>query len=520
MTSEGSDVMNSPLQVPSTEKTRHLLLDTDSRKLASEIRDLPYADIPSALLIAHRRLHAFNRFSMPPAKRLELLRPFHYAFLRFSEHYRRHFEQGPFARELHPGELDNLLEFLREMAIGFKHLVHDTLARNKRPNGVALVLYMALNYLHHFALFSCNRGRMLKPSFWKEVHYLYFAARDIDQHQADLQTPDGRQVMIEQVYKQIILLGLCSPHSLASEEHWRCHDYLTRFAGLADIAPADGMSAGEDAYILHAHCSQPAQMPECGTTLPPGARLLDLAPFVDNLQRHIEAVKGGESLRIVGMDRLQRKVVLDLLMRLHRNWTRNPVRKSDRNAVEEQIGLVWGLENICLMLDPVMRRQAALYGRNRETENRAWAHTQNQSSQGFCLRLEHEDDHYPEAGQIVALIRQTGQQKTLEVGLVQWCAIDQSNLPLLGIERLLGKANKVTILPQDDHGTERNGLLIIARTADGRARSMLVCPAGVIKPGTRAQVYTPHQADELYLDAFAVTHRTRQVETFEVRALQ
>ena len=520
MASEGIDVMNSPLQVPSIEKTRHLLLDTDSRKLANEIRDLPYADIPSALLIAHRRLHAFNRFSMPPAKRLELLRPFHYAFLRFSEHYRRHFEQGAFARELSPGELDNLLEFLRELAIGFKHLVHETIARNKRPTGVALILYMALNYLHHFALFSFNRGRMLKPSFWREVHYLYFAAREMDQHQSELQTPDGRQVMIEQIYKQIVLLGLCSPFGMSPEEHWRCHDYVSRFAGFVEITKPDDLTDFEEGYTVSALCTQPAQIPDFNSVMDGSTRLLDLAKFVDNLQRHIDAIKGGESLRIVGMERQQRKNVLDLLVKLHNNWTRNPIRKNPRAPLSEQIGLVWGLENICAMLDPVLRRQMAMSPRSRNSENRGWTNAENQSSTGICLRLNNPEDHYPEAGQVVALIRQRGEQKILEIGLVQWCAIDNSNIASLGIERLLGRANKVTIMPQDDQGTERNGLLIVARTSDGRAKSMLVCPTGMLKPGGRTQVYSSQQVGDLYLEAFAVTHRTRQVETFEIRALQ
>lgn len=520
MTPEGFDVMSSPLQVPATENTRHLLLDTDSRKLAAEIRDLPYADIPSALLIAHRRLHAFNRFSMPAAKRLELLRPFHYAFLRFAEHYRKHFEQGPFARDLHPGELDNLLEFLRELAIGFKHLVRDILARSKRPNGVALILYMALNYLHHYALFSYNRGRMLRPSFWREVHYLYFATREIAQHEAALQTPDGRQVMIEQLYKQIILLGLCSPYSMTAEEHWRCHDYLHRFAGFAGIEATDEPEAAAEAYTLHPRCGQPAQVPTTDNTPAQPGLLLNLAPFVDNLQRHLELIKSGESLRIVGMERLQRKTVVDLLGRLHRQWTRNPVRKSPRTPVEAQVGLVWGLENICLMLDPVMRRHAALSGLQRDQDNRAWALAANQSQHGFCLRLEEEDTTFPDAGQVIALIRQQGEQKLLEIGLVQWCALDQDDMPQLGIERLAGNTSKVTVLPQDDQGTERNGLLIIARTTQGRAKSLLVCPAGVVKPGNRAQVSIPGQPRELFLDILTLTHRTRQVETFEVRALQ
>lgn len=519
MTTKGSDVMNSPLQVPSTEKTRHLLLDTDPRKLVNEIRDLPYADVPSALLIAHRRLHAFNRFAMPPAKRLELMRPFHYAFLRFTEHYRRHFEQGPFARELNPGELDNLLDFLREMANGFKHLVHDTLARSKRPAGVGLVVYMAMNYLHYFAMFSYNRGRLLPGQFWQEVHYLYFAARHIDQHRDDLATPDGRQVMIEQLYKQIILLGLASPYALSPEEHWRAHDYALRFAGYTRICDSGQDDGWQDAYSVSPRCQQPALIPSLHEQLPEQAHLLDLADFVDTLCRHIEAIRAGESLRIVGMERLQRKIVLELLVKLHGHWTRNPQRKSPRQSIAEDIGLVWGLESICMMLDPMMRRRSGLPASG-ESDNRAWALGENQSQHGICLRLHQADLRYPEAGQVVAMIRQQGEQKRLEVGIVQWSAVDQDNLPALGIERLRGKASKITILPQDDHGTERNGLLVIARTTDGRARSLLVCPTGVVKPGTRVRVETPQHDEALYLEAFAVTHRTRQVETFEVRALQ
>lgn len=519
MTTKGYDVMNSPLQVPPTEKTRHLLLDTDPRKLVNEIRDLPYADIPSALLIAHRRLHAFNRFAMPPAKRLELMRPFHYAFLRFTEHYRRHFEQSPFARELSPGELDNLLDFLREMANGFKHLVHDTLARNKRPSGAGLIIFMAMNYLHYFAMFSYNRGRLLPSQFWQEVHYLYFAARDIDQHHNNLTTPDGRQVMIEQLYKQIILLGLASPYGLSPEEHWRAHDYTQRFASHIRICDSEWDDDWQEAYRVSPCCQQPALTPSLHQQPPEKAHLLDLADFVDTLNRHIEGIRAGESLRIVGMERLQRKIILDLLVKLHGLWIRNPQRKSPRQSIAEDIGLVWGLESICMMLDPMMRRHTGL-PTSGERNNRAWALGENQSQHGICLRLPHVDQRYPEAGQVVAMIRQQGEHKRLEVGIVQWSAVDQNDLPVLGIERLRGKVSKITILPQDDHSTERNGLLVVARTATGRARSLLLCPTGAVKPGTRVRVETSRLDEALHLDVFAFTHRTRQVETFEVRALQ
>lgn len=513
--------MHTTLQVPVTEKTRHLLLETDSRRLATEIHDLPYADVPSALLMAHRRLHTFNRFSLPPAKRLELLRPFHYAFIRFTEHYRRQFESSVFSREPNRHELDNLLEFLRELGFGFKHLIRDTLDRNKRPAGIALVLYMALNYLHHYALFSCNRGRMLTPSFWREVHHLYFTACDLQQDNVTVQTPEGRQSCVDIQYKQIILMGLSSPFSLTPEEQWRACDYVTRFAGFVDISPVTDPAALQESYSLCRDCDQPARLPgELQAGNADQMRLFNLAPFVDNLQRHMAGVKGGEALRIVGMERVQRRLVLDLLAKLHTNWTRNPARKGQRQPIQEQIGLVWGLENICSMLDPTMRRREVLENRSTAADNRAWADGENESPNGIRLRLTETGERYPEAGQLAALIRQVDGQKILQVGLVQWCAIDEDDMPFCGVQRLQGSARKVSIVNQDDAHTERNGLLVVAKTADGRARSLLVAPSGSLKPGGRAHVFSPHQATPIHIEAFTATHRTRQVETFEIRVLQ
>lgn len=513
--------MSNPLQVPSIEKTRHILLETDSRRLTSEIRDLPYADIPSALLMAHRRLHTFNRFSLPPAKRLELVRPFHYAFVRFTEHYRRQFESSVFSREPNLHELDNLLEFLRELGFAFKHLIRDSMERSKRPAGLGLLLYMALNYLHHHALFSCNRGRLLKPAFWREVHYLYFTATDLQLEQENLQTPEGKQASIEQLYKQIILIGLSSPFSLSPEEQWRTFDYVARFGHFTEISQVTDASTLQESYSLARDCSQPALLPGENTGSRETVRLFNLAPFIDSLQRHMGAVKGGEALRIVGMERVQRRLVLDLLAKLHNNWTRNPERQGERQPIEESIGLVWGLESICAMLDPALRRRDSLLTRPTAADNRAWAEGENESPNGIRLHLGDSEQPHPDAGQVVALIRMRDDQKILQIGLVQWCARDQNDQPFFGVQRLHGTARKVTICQQDDHqDSERNGLLVVAKTADGRARSLLMAPTGTLHPGGRAQVYSTHSATPNHVETFAVTHRTRQVETFEIRVLQ
>src|SRR5690606_23482559 len=136
-----------------------------------------------------------------------------------------------------------------------------------------------------------------------------------------------------------------------------------------------------------------------------------------------------------------------------------------------------------------MRRRDMLQNRHAGSDNRAWSHGDNESSHGICLRMNNVEDRYPEAGQVVALIRQKNQQKILEVGLVQWCAIDQDSVPYCGVTRLEGVARKVTIINQDEQSAELNGLLVVAKTADGRARSLLVVPASSLNTSGRTQLY-------------------------------
>src|SRR5262249_33715345 len=157
-----------------------------------------------------------------------------------------------------------------------------------------------------------------------------------------LQTFEGKQAVLEQMYKQIVLLGLTSPYSLSPEDLWRTHDYVSRFAGFAALTPVTDTRELQEGYWVTRSAREPANVPASSNgDSNDAAYLLDLSQFVDNLLRHINGVKSGEPLRLVGMERLQRKTVLDLLTQLHRNWTRNPERKSPRQAIDEQIGMVW-----------------------------------------------------------------------------------------------------------------------------------------------------------------------------------
>lgn len=512
--------MNGPLKVPTTERTQHMLLDADNRRLTQEIQNLPYVDIPSALSLAFRRLHTFNRFAMTPAKRLQIVSPFHYAFIRFLDYYRNQLSGSLFAKEVNSNELDNLLEFIQELGFAYKHIIRDALARQKRPAGFATVLYMAMLYQYYHGLFSYNRGRMLKRSHWQEFHYLYFLACELQQEDKPVTCPDGSEGSVSHLYKQSLLLGLASPYAMGAEDQWRTCDYTARFAGLLELVEPDSISQLSECYFVAPTCLQPAyipgSLPETVTT----ARILDLSRLMDAVFRHLSAIKAGESLRLTGLHNMQRKQALDLLTMLSERWFRNPQRNSERHVIDEQIGLVWGLENICAMLDPTQRRMDMLQNRNAGSDKRAWSRGSDESTSGLRVKLSGDPTRFPEAGQVVAMIRQRSGRKILEVGVVRWAAISRDDAPECGIERLRGSVRKVTIQQQSDQATERNGLLILLRNKSGLITTRLVAPSSAVSMNSEIHLIAVGHHEPAHADVRQLLQRSRNIEVFDVQVIE
>lgn len=514
--------MNGPLKVPATERTQHLLFDANSKKLANEIKDLPYVDIPTALMLAYRKLHTFNRFALSPAKRLQLVGPFHYAFSRFIEYYRNQMQGSIFSKELDSNEQENLLDFIQELGFAYKHIIQDTLAKNKRPGGFATALYMAMNYQYYHGLLSYNRGRMLKGSHWRDIHYLYFLARELGQEDKEVSTPDERNVTLASLYKRCVLVGLASPHSMTTEDQWRASDYITRYANMVDLVPAQNQADTAEAYWVNPECVLPANIPnsEGSESSEPGL-ILDLSKLLDSVHRHYQSVRMGESLRSVQLKQMPRQQAVDLLNNLYNQWSRNTHRQHERYPIDEEIGLVWGLENICNMLDPELRRLAIVHNSNAGSDQRAWSHGSNESKTGIRVRLSGSSTRFPQAGQIVAMIRKKGRSKALHLGMVRWAAISRDESPHCGLKLLTGTTTKVSIHRPDEDLENRNGLLVWQKSEHhGRTQALIVAPNGLLKADSETRIHAVGHHEPYDVRVNHITHRSRHVDVFSVDIIE
>lgn len=508
--------MNGPLRVPRTETTQHCLLDADNRRLREEIEHLPYADIPSALTLAFRRLHTFNRFTMPPGKRLQTVALFHYAFTRFSDYYRDQLGGQLFARDIASSELDNLMEFIQELGFAYKHIIRDSQQRKINPSNLAIVVFMAMLYQHYLGLFSYNRGRMLKRTYWQEFHYLYFLARDLGVETNQVACPGGQTGTVASLYHQALLLGLAAPYSLSANEQWHTNDYAARCSGQVKLLAPESIDQLSESYHVAPNCRHPAFQPGSDLEAADEHRILDISTVIDYVYRQLANLKTGGDLRQTGLRNLSRKQTIDLLTRLADRWSRSTQRNGIRRAINEKIGLVWGLENICTMLDPEMRQHDMGRNQNKLNAHRAWSHASNESNSGIRVKLAGEDSRYPETGQAIALIRELNGRKVLEVGLVRWAALSSEDTPECGIERLQGNVKKVALQQNSEELTERNGLLVVSRSVQKTIRAQLLAPGNAVNVSESIVLQMANRGETMQAEQVQLKRRTRNVDVFDV----
>lgn len=315
-------------------------------------------------------------------------------------------------------------------------------------------------------------------------------------------------------------MGLASPYAMSAEDQWRTCDYTARVADLLDLVEPPSIAQLSECYFVDPECRQPAHIPGTLPGTVTQARILDLSHLMDTVYRHISAVKSGEPLRQTGLQNVQRRQVIDLLTYLAECWSRNPHRNSERLHIDEQIGLVWGLENICSMLDPTLRRMDMLQNRNAGSEKRAWSQGSDESASGLRVKLSGDPTRFPEAGQAVAMIRQRQGKKILEVGMVRWAAITRDDAPECGIERLRGNVKKISITHQDEQATERNGLLILQRGKGSSVTTRILAPSAAVQTGAEIAILPVGHHEPARAKVRQMLLRSRNAEVFDVQVIE
>ena len=483
-----------PIAVPKVERTRHVLIDSSPKRIAKEVYDLPYADVPCALTLARQKLKTINRFYLNGSKREAACEPFNYAFSKFIDYYRSFHQSARFSRQPAEEDLVEMSQFTRELAYSYKLAFLDYYENRGKHTDIARSLYTALYYLGQSMLQSYEQNLWQSPRLWQEVHCLFRIAEEAGYLGQEIPSaaPTPRPLTIEGLYTQILLTALADPYQLQHGSHWLVYDYAGRWAHESYLFKPGDIEELHYGFALRLDASKPPlSIRKLPAQLHPMLRFLITEKLVFKIDDQLTGLKSGQPVRITGLreEGLQRNLWIETLQHLRKHWGEKPQRTTRRQSameVPEPCTVVWGLSEIHKMLNPQARQQARILNKPLALKNRISAMKINESRSGIGLTFPEKKLEQLQIGQLIAWVRHHNGKTVFELGTVRWVATSHNNTLQCGIQKIPYKAKAIEIFADKEQNNDRPGLLLSLPYDEFQ----IIAPSLFLKMGDQASVHT------------------------------
>ncbi len=233
------------LSVPNRTRPKNGAFDSRPASVKAWIERLPMANVGETSRQLYEALNDLNHQDIPAQQRfkaLELLQePVHFV----TGHMKKHVVGKPLpptAKNLKIAHLSRAIT--HALATGYKVLVMEQIAGVGRKDKKLLVtaIHRALKLLGMVLLKAFQVYEPYPESVWLEIHSLYrYAELNGLHHNKVLDTLARRQhnSVVEDIYKQILLLALACPYRLRHDEAEHIYDALEDWAHFSDLKPIE-----------------------------------------------------------------------------------------------------------------------------------------------------------------------------------------------------------------------------------------------------------------------------------------
>ncbi len=305
-------------------------------------------------ILNRQQINARTRFEM-----LEMLRPTARIVLK---HLNKHLNGVTFpllGKSAQIAKLNHAL--LLELAVGYKHVVHDCATKlgNIDQKSLVTATHRAMRYLGESIASNSALYRVDPPSTWHDIHRLLsFAERQrfADQNIADSDYLTITESTITDVFKQISLLAMTQPLRLRTSEAQKLRTYFETAVHLVDLTKQLKPDSRNYVHVVSLKSSEPPQYISLATiTTFSNLRGFDLTRLISTLNDIADSTQedGGKAAFS--------KVQLEpqLIHRLITTWTSEEKRRFSRVSTNRRIIASIGLRHIIsAILDDLQPEQS------------------------------------------------------------------------------------------------------------------------------------------------------------------
>jgi len=341
------------LNIPEQFKPGADSFESRPKHVEAWIAALPMANTGESARQIFNALREMNRLEIPATDRhksLELLRgPVLHITAVLKKHYiNQNLPLSPKNQKI--AEL--AIQLNSEMAIGYKSVIHDKLAKTFPSLGnktLTVCLHRAIRYLSNVLLCSYQIYIQHPENVWLQVHHLYLHAEannlhtnQVKDHAENDAFHDGS---IADAYKQILLLALAGPYRLRQHvtesvyvalESWVSSTHITPFGEIQDDAYAFTINMNTDAA--------PGYFRDDGTVNPIFCRTIDTSELAQKISTTI--LSAGEGTK---------KIPEDVQKRLMVTWSGKSHRTFPRTTKSNEIAITLGLSATHHYIDEIIR---------------------------------------------------------------------------------------------------------------------------------------------------------------------
>ena len=505
-----------PLSVPQISARDVAGIELDPSKVSQWLQSLPLLNVADTSRKLFSTLSTHNRVAFDDAQRLKLLELFRPLVRHISLELTKQCIGLPLPlAEKHKSIAEQNRQFQLEMANGYKRLALNATARNDGMVGgaiqptLALVVQRAIRHLTEVLAVSFQTYSPYPAQMWREIHALYTHAVNLRLASVEVDDPLNPAVpksSVDHAYKQALLLDFSDPYTLPPRMIDRVHDYLDRWAPLAQLTAATATYEPTCQFLIDPENDQAGAVytAYASPDNPQRYRLLKTVELARQVYTQLTLLKGGQ---MPATDGLKEDFFVEsgreLLRRVLNAWGVNPQRSFRRSPrTGYQVEMAIGLEAINYWMNggrkfvvsstfvgPMPQRPQTGAGDARSADARlpprdfsTWD-IEDESAGGLSLSKRGDINVHIQVGDLI-ITRTPGQGNPWSVGVIRWVRSPGSSDVEIGIQRLAPNADPVVIKTVGEDGKESDFLpaLLLPEIKPLKQPQSLVTHRGVCKP--------------------------------------
>lgn len=489
-------------------------IELQPQKVKKWLDELPLLNITETGRKLYSTLSIHNRVNFDDKLRLQILELFRYPVSQLSLEFTKQYSGLPLPlSEKHKSIAEQNRQFHMEMANGYKRIAMNMASTNASDTNeqafLALAIQRAIRYLCSELVVSYQTYSPCPQNIWKEIHALYVRAEESGLGEIAIVDDLNKAVpktCVNHAYKQALLLHFSDPYHLPPRMIDWTHQFLDRWAPLAQLTDATGAYNPTCQFLIDLHNDHAGIAYTAGSIPedPKRYRLLNTIELARQVHAQLTLLVNGEMPPAEGLsENFFRECGQGLLRRLVNDWGVNPQRTFRRSKeIGHRVEIAIGMDRInywfnggkkfvvsSTFVGPVPQRtilasegfkhkDVQIPGR----ELSIWD-VEDEGAGGLSLSISGNIQLHIQVGDVL-ITRTLGEKNPWTVGIIRWVRSTGISRIEIGIQHLAPSANPVVIKTVNDIGQESDFLpaLLLPEIKPLKQTQTLVTHRGVFKP--------------------------------------